>query len=322
MRHGVSPHGVSKEGLLLLLSAAVVVAVLATGCGGDLPTASHLERTRVLGARVQVTADPGRADVLPGEAATVEWLVAGPRAPGSLAWAFAVCDSIEGSCVGGPAMSVEGTGAPVLAPFTAAPAVDAVHRQLMLGVVCDGGAPSLPPGAAGTPGCGSAAASTNIVRFSIPMPAAGEAPNHHPNLANDVLELDGASWTAAPAGDAGGPCDAAAGLPTIAAGREDVPIRFVTDADDREMAVPPAGGAAAPEELQLSSFATDGELEGSFDDIPSTDTSPDADFETKWTAPAVKDVAAGGLVVHFHFVVRDGRGGLDWTHRALCVVAP
>jgi hypothetical protein len=311
---------VSREGLWLLLSAAVVVAVLASGCGGDLPTASNLERTRVLGARVQVAADPGRADALPGEAAAVEWLVAGPKAPGTLAWAFGVCTSIDGNCEGGAAMSVSGTGSPVLAPFTAPAAVDAVHRPLMLGVVCDGGAPAL--GGAGMPGCGTGAASTNVARFSIPMPAAGEAPNHHPNVANDVLLLDGVAWTAVPAGDSGGPCDASSGLPTIAAGRTEVPIRFVTDADDRELAVPEAGGAAVPEELQLSSFATGGEMEGSYDDIPSTDVAPDAAFETSWTAPAVKDLPAGGLVVQFHFVVRDGRGGLDWTHRALCAVAP
>jgi hypothetical protein len=310
---------VSKEGLWLLVSAAVVVAVLAAGCGGDLPAASRLERTRVLGARVVVAAEPGRADALPGEAATVEWLVAGPRAPSALAWAFTVCPGIDGTCTEGAGMSVEGTGAPVVAPFTAPPAVDAFHSSLMVGVVCDGGAPAL---SGAMPGCGSGAASTNIVRFSIPMPVAGEAPNHHPDVSNDTLELDGAAWTALPAGDAGGPCDAAMGLPTIAAGREEVPIRFVTDGDDRELAVPAMGGAPVPEELQLSSFATDGELEGSYQEIPSTDTRPDAAFETWWTPPAVKDLPAGGVVVHFHFVVRDGRGGLDWTHRALCAVAP
>jgi hypothetical protein len=308
-----------REGLVLLLTAAVVVAVLAAGCGGDLPTASNLERTRVLGARVQVASEPGRADALPGEAAAVEWLIAGPRAPGPLAWAFAVCNSIDGNCADGAGMSVEGTGAPVLAAFTAPATVDDVHRPLMLGVVCDGGAPTL-GGVA--PGCGAGAVSTNVARFSIPMPAAGEAPNHHPNVANDVLLLDGVPWTAVPAGDSGGPCDATSGLPVIAAGREEVAIRLVTDGDDREVAVPAAGGAAVPEELQLSSFATGGELEGSYDDIPSTDVAPDAAFETSWTAPAVKDLPAGGLVVQFHFVVRDGRGGLDWTHRALCAVAP
>jgi len=42
----------------------------------------------------------------------------------------------------------------------------------------------------------------------------------------------------------------------------------------------------------------------------------------KWAPPAARDVTGGGEVVVFHFVVRDLRGGLDWTSRALCAVAP
>ena len=40
------------------------------------------------------------------------------------------------------------------------------------------------------------------------------------------------------------------------------------------------------------------------------------------SVPARADVPAAGMTVQFHFVVRDGRGGLGWAHRALCVVAP
>ena len=49
---------------------------------------------------------------------------------------------------------------------------------------------------------------------------------------------------------------------------------------------------------------------------------PDADVTVKWEPPAAAAVAAGGQVVVFHFVVRDLRGGLDVTSRALCVPAP
>jgi hypothetical protein len=307
------------EGCLILLRVAVGAAVLAAGCSNDLPAASHLERTRLLGARVQVAADPGRADAMPSEAVVVEWLFAGPRAPGPLSWAFAVCAGVDGVCGDAAGAPLTGTGAPVV-PFTAPPLADDHHRPVMLGVVCEGGAPTLD--ATGALACTSATVSANAARFTVPMPPAGEAANRHPNLANDALDIDGAPWTAKPTGDAGGPCDASAGLPTVTAGAPELRLRLVTDADDRESAVPPAGGAAAPEELQLSSFATGGQLEGSYDDIPSTDTRADADFETKWTPPLTKDVPPTGLTVHFHFVVRDGRGGLDWTHRALCVVAP
>jgi hypothetical protein len=311
----------SEAAWMMITAAAVAVAVIAMGCSNDLPAASRLERTRVLGARVRVAADPGRADAMPGEAADVEWLLAGPRAPGALAWTFALCDAVDGACSDAPAMAASGTGAPVLAPFTApvAAPVDDAHGPLMLGAVCEDGAPAL-DAATMLPSCAAASTSANLARFAIPVAAAGATPNHHPNLANDALTLDGAPWTTVPAGDAGGPCDAASAMPIVEAGATDRRLSLVTDADDRETFI--AAGVTTLEALQLSSFATAGTLGGSYALIPSTDARPDADFTAKWTPPARADVPATGMTVQFHFVVRDGRGGLDWAHRALCVVAP
>jgi hypothetical protein len=299
----------------------VAVALAAAGCGGDLPKASLLERTRVLGARVHVDADPGRADALPGETAPIEWLVAGPRAPAALAWAFALCTGIDGACADTPAMPVGGTGLPIVTPFLVPALGGDAQRPLALGAVCDGGAPGWDPAAA-EPTCGGGAASATVARFDIPTPAAGAAPNRHPALANDVVELAGAPWDAMPAGDAGEPCDTSGGLPLVTAGSPELRIRLVTDADDRETFPPAPGATPQLEELQLSSFATAGELAGSYETIPASDTRPDADLVARWTPPAAADVPPGGLTVQFHLVVRDGRGGLDWLHRALCAVAP
>jgi hypothetical protein len=190
----------------------------------------------------------------------------------------------------------------------------------MVGAVCAGGAASLdgPDGAA----CAPATESATVARFAIPIVAPGETPNHRPNLANDAVTLAGAAWTTAPTGDAGGPCDATTGLPVVTAGGAELELRLVTDADDRESFARAPGAAPTPEELQLSSFATAGKLAGSYASIPPTDTRPDADLTVKWTPPATPDVPSGGLLVHFHFVLRDGRGGLDWLHRAACVTAP
>ncbi len=311
----------SEAAWMMLVAAAVAVAVIAMGCSNDLPTASRLERTRVLGARVRIAADPGRADAMPSEAAAVEWLLAGPRAPGALAWAFAICDGVDSACSDAPAMASSGTGAPVLAPFTA-PATaptDDVHGPLMLGAVCEDGAPTL-DAATTLPACAAASTSANVARFAIPIAAAGATPNHHPNLANDALTLDGAPWTTEPVGDAGAPCDATSAMPIVEAGATERQLSLVTDADDRESYV--AAGTTTLEALQLSSFATAGTLGGSYALIPSTDERPDATFTAKWTPPARADVPATGMTVQLHFVVRDGRGGLDWAHRALCVVAP
>jgi hypothetical protein len=194
----------------------------------------------------------------------------------------------------------------------------------MFGAVCEGGALALGAAASST-ACAGDVASANVARFAIPVAAAGATPTRHPALGNDAVELDGAPWTAEPAGDAGAPCDATAGLPVVAAGSAELKLRLVTDADDRETFVPPgapAGSAPVLEALQLSNFATAGKLAGSYQAIPATDARPDADFVAKWTPPAASVVPAGGLTVNFHFVVRDGRGGLDWLHRAVCVASP
>ena len=295
-------------------SGALTVAttMMVLGCGGDLPQASRLERTRVLGARVQVTADPGRADAQPGEAAAVEWVLAGPRAPGALAWSFGVCTAIDGACQDAPGMPTQGNGAAVLVPFTMPAATDDVRRPMMIGAICEGGAPG--SNAAGLPTCGAGTTSANVARFQLPASAG----NRHPQIGDDVIELDGAPWTARAAGDAGGPCDDTSGLPVVAPSDTERRFRMVTDANDRD-AVTPAGEL---EGLQLSSFATAGELAGQYTTVDPTDTRPDADLTGKWTTPVAKDVPATGLTVHFVFVMRDGRGGLDLTDRALCVRTP
>ena len=101
------------EAFLMLLCALAAVVALVAGCSNDLPAASRLERTRVLGARVRVAADPGRADAEPGESAAIEWLVAGPRTPPSLAWVFAQCTGVGGACADAPAPVASGMGFPV-----------------------------------------------------------------------------------------------------------------------------------------------------------------------------------------------------------------
>jgi hypothetical protein len=287
-----------------MLGLPTLLAV-AAGCNGDLPVASELTATRVMGARVQIAADPGRAAAMPGEAADVEWLVAGPTDPGPFPWAVALCTGLDHNCVDAPGAPATGTGLPVVVPFTApdATALGGGHAPLMAGML-----------------------GTIPARFDVPVDADGSPPNHHPNLANDELDFAGALWTTPVAGDAGGPCDGSDGAPVIkatpaGADAVDQEIRLVSDGDDRETFVTDAAtGATALEELQLSNFSTAGKFTASYAAIFSTDTRPDADVTMKWTPPNAGDVPAAGLTVQFHFVVRDGRGGLDWTHRSACVV--
>jgi hypothetical protein len=314
-------------GLVGLTLAAVAAAA---GCSNDLPVASQLERTRVIGARVTVAADPGRAEALPGEPVNVEWIVAGPRPPQSLDWAFAICVAGQAACVDAPGLAGSGSGAPVVVPVQTpdASTLTGGFLPLVFGEVCADGTLGLDPSGA-MPTCTGPNASGTDTRFLVPVRLDGGTPNRQPNLANDVLELDGAAWdpasaTVAAAGDS---CDASTGLPVVTAtppGGTEVkhPIRLVSDADDRETFTPPDATAPTLEELQLSNFATAGKFESSYAAIYPTDTRADADVTMKWVPPGSADVAAGGEVVILTIVVRDLRGGLDFTSRALCLTAP
>jgi hypothetical protein len=316
--------------LTVALVLAAIAAIALAGCSNDLPVASKLERTRVLGARVEVASDPGRAEVSPGEAASVSWIVAGPSAPATLDWAFALCTTAGGDCADAPQPIAAGSGAPVTVAFTApdATTLGTKFLPMMLGEICADGTIGGDV-VAGLPTCTGAGASGTPVRFVVPVTPDGETPNHHPTLGDDLLALGGATWdpttaTAAAAGDA---CDASGGLPVVAAtpdGKDAVKqeIRIVSDADDRETYTPAGKTVPQLEDLQISNFTTAGKFESSYAAIFGTDTRPDADVLVKWEPPAASAVPAGGEVVIFHFVVRDLRGGLDWTSRAVCVVQP
>jgi len=314
---------------VVLVLGAIAAMLLAVGCSTDLPVASSLERTRVLGARVEVAADPGRAEVTPGEAASVSWLIAGPSAPATLDWAFALCTTGGADCADAPQPIAAGSGAPVVVPFTTpdAAALGTDLLPLMLGVVCADGTVGVNPNAP-LPTCTGPGASGTPVRFTVPVAPDGATPNRHPGFTNDVIELEGAAWDPATATAAtGDACDATTGLPVVTAtavGAEVVKqhIRIVSDGDDRETFTPEGAAAAQLEELQISNFTTAGKFESSYAAIFATDTRPDADVTVKWEPPKAATVGAAGQIVTFHFVVRDLRGGLDWTSRALCAVAP
>jgi len=322
-----------KESIIPITIALVlggIAALLIAGCSNDLPVASTLERTRVLGARVEIATDPGRAEVSPGEAASVSWIISGPSAPATLDWAFALCTTGGADCADAPQPIAAGNGAPVTVAFTTpdAATLGTTLRPLMLGAVCADGTLGFDPSTAlGT--CTGADASGTTVRFIVPVTPAGETPNHHPVFTNDVIEIGGAAWdpataTAAAAGDA---CDAGSGLPVVTAtpaGQDAIKqeIRIVSDGDDRETFTPEGKTVAQLEDLQISNFTTAGKFESSYAAIFATDTRPDADVTVKWEPPAASTVPAGGEVVSFNWVVRDLRGGLDVASRSLCLIRP
>jgi len=309
----------------IAVTALVLTAMLAAGCGDSFTPVSYVERARVLGARVSAASDPTRAWIKPGEDATVTWLMAARRDPTPMAWAFALCPGT--SCSDAPLAMMSGQGTVPAATFTMpdGSALGSARTVSLLGAICADGTLGFDARSA-LPTCTGDGASDTNVSFTITAQL-GDGTNHHPVLADDLLQLDGADWTTGPMPPVDSACDPTTGLPLVGAtpdGQKAVKhaIRLVSDGNDREIYL--GGDPPAPtlEELQLSQFTTAGTLDHHFSEIPATDSRPDADVTVDWEPPAAKDVGAQGLVVQLHFVARDMRGGIDWIHRALCVIAP
>jgi hypothetical protein len=204
---------------------------------------------------------------------------------------------------------------------------------LLYGRICDGTAPLFDPTSGlptsglptsglptnglptnGLPACAGGAAGTTAA-VTIDVGTAGTA-NHNPT-ADRGLTFDGQPW---PAPDAGAdPCLVG---PVVAAGTKTHLVDLTTAGSDRESYTAEFGdpevATAEREALQLSPFSTAGKFQNTFAFVDADDPSDAPVAESKWDAPAARDVAAATPVT-FTFVVRDDRGGTDWTTRAACV---
>jgi hypothetical protein len=300
------------------LGAALLAAAVVAGCGPTFDPASLIERTRVLGARVTVDGAPERAAPAPGEAATVTWLMTSPTATTPpLGWAFALCapNALGNlSCDQAPLDLYQGSESPPRVTFTV-PGLDVLGtaRSLILyGRICVSSAPTFDP-VSGFPGCTDMGdGTTAAVSIKLEDP---DYPNHNP-VADHGFALDGQPWVA----DAGAdPCVAG---PRVKASTEEHLIDIVSDGADRESYTALAGYPAVPtalrEALQISGFTTAGKLKPGLSFVEAVDTAPQTTSEVKWTTPKPEEVTAE-QVVTFTFVVRDDRGGVDWTTRAACV---
>jgi len=299
-------------------TALLLGALGGTGCGPTFDPASEIETTRVLGARVTVGTDtPSRATPLPGETAAVTWLVTGPKPLGAQGWAFALCQpALAGdlTCGSAPYAIYQGNDSqPVVTAVV--PGVDVLGTAssvLLYGRICDGAAPTFDP-QTGLPGCAGGAPGTTA---AVTIGVGGADANHNPT-ADRGITLDGQPWPA-PTADVD-PCLAG---PQLGAGTKDHIVDLVTAGSDREsyttMFGDPPVSTAAREALQLSPFATAGKFKNTFAFVDAADPADAPVAEAKWDAPDAKDVATATPVT-FTFVVRDDRGGTDWTTRTACV---
>jgi hypothetical protein len=313
-------------------------------------------KVEVLGDEQRANPDPGDEvqvsllaidrGALPSETPEVPALT-----PAPLQWALVPCvplpvtlgppiclDPIEGcdGCVGPPAD--EPLATPVArfpVPSEAAlEALDASSVSLQ-GVVCSNGTPDpeairrfLEGESDDLVPCGEPAAVPDtpiqgrFVTVTIPIEDAPSDPNLNPELLNVLL--DGASWPppydqAVPRAAARTGC--ASELEGLTQEQRDAHPRagdqpssvdlYVTQESLQTFAL---GGQDFVEELQVSWLGDGGGFERTFSFI----TDPARSVLTQWQPS--QSVAEDGELVRFNFVIRDGRGGVDWVERGLCIL--
>jgi hypothetical protein len=305
--------------LLLGLAGALFLA----GCGPTFDPASLIDTTRVVGARVEVEGAPDRAMPRPGETANVTWLVTSPEATPPLSWAFALCTpgTVGGKaslgCESTPLALFEGTASPprLAIPVPATAVLGSATSLILYGEICTGvdSTPTFDP-QSGVPTCTGGGGTTASASIRLQV---GDETNHNP-VADRAFTFDDQPWAPLAAG-----ADPCAVGPHVSAATKDHVIGNLTQGTDREPYTAVLGDppVATPvrETLQISQFTTAGELKSQFSFVDAADANATTTVDVKWNAPAAAGVPAAGLPVTFTFVVRDDRGGIDWTTRVACV---
>ena len=329
---GPSPGWVARpskphfEVSLCLAVGASLVAIAAIGCDDPLTLPQRIERTRVLAARVEVSAEPTNAWPAPGQDAVIRWLVVDPDPSIGFTWDLRACVAGAApvglpSCVSAPFASVRSEAAtgslPSLSltapPITAGREGDEVI--FVLGVICARGVPSADAG-----GCVGTEADGDRVALSIPL--GGTEKNTNPSLDDDTITLGESDWLQ-PAVAAGDGCAANAGssaLPLVHAGQKRT-IELALRGPDRERIdtqEPSLGSQGAWETLQVAYFSTGGTLDRPYSYVESDAPVEGQRVSAAWSAPG--SVPEAGVLVRFYVVVRDLRGGSDWAQRDVCVV--
>ncbi|HTQ06426.1 MAG TPA: hypothetical protein VMI54_21350 [Polyangiaceae bacterium] len=283
----------------------------AAGCDKPLSPVEVIDGTRILAAKVEVAGDPTRASPEPGEDASVRFLVVAPDPAATFAYRFDACVAADSSsdlarCGGaalGTAVSVEPVAEPPSVTFTAPGDASSGTRLAVIGGACAAGvALGDETGASCADGSKPYAATDDFFMDD------GTSPNTNPALTdvglNDVV-LDPATATLTD-------CSV---LPNVAVGSGPRTLAVNLDPASRDPLVQVAASDPARESLLISYFITQGDLDHAFSDIDADAT--DLRGSVSWTPPSNAD---GPTLARFIVVVRDGRGGSDFTERRLCVV--
>jgi hypothetical protein len=270
------------------------LALTALACEDALEPAQRIDRPRVLGVRVST--ERGEASLVPGEPASLEFLLAGPEGPQPARIAYRFCEAAS-SERGVPYCAQEPWAEDVTDRVDEAVALEVPAalgpgtRLALLGVACTEGAPTLADSSLDY-GCTGEAAP---LRFSFDAWTLDSTPRPNPDLTGLVVTLDDESAELSGA-EVTPTCDDA--TPALAA------------AQSHTLAIDLGAAALSADELQVSHFSTRGKLERQFSFV-AQEQAPSVVLT--WQAPAEPGP------VKQYLVARDGAGGVSWATWNVCV---
>lgn len=274
------------------ISVGLVLMTLA--CEDALEPAQRIDQPRVLGARVST--ERGEASLVPGEAASLEFLLAGPDGPQPARIAYRLCEAVSSErgvpyCEHEPwaegITDVADGPVAVDVPAALGPGI----RLALLGLACAEGEPTLAEAALDY-GC---SAEADPLRFSFDAWTLEDTPQLNPDLTGLVVTLGDESVEPSGA-DVAPTCDDV--TPALGA------------AQSHTLAVELGAAAITKNELQISHFSTRGKLERQFSFVAAEQ---EPRVVLTWQAPP----DAG--TVKQYLVVRDGLGGVSWATWNVCV---
>jgi hypothetical protein len=305
--------------------SGVLAALAAAACDDPLTDPALIAGPRIVGARVSDATEPGVAAPSAGAAAHIDWLVLSDG-PGDFSANVNLCRAAP-SVLGAPRcegpvfleQTLSGHFGQVLSLDFELPSALAPGAAWLAWLgFCDTGQAQFDAGQS-LYRCAGAQPTSGFYRGFIP---AG-TPNRNPSLADDELLLDGALWPEPPGGDAdpvaGAPCRGA-GLPALAMGQTSS-VAFELGGDDREPLESPPGtyGAHPRESLVFTHLASHSGLARAFSAIDFD--APEVRFEVPFE-PDAEDTPPEGEALSLYLLVRDERGGVDWTRRDACLLPP
>lgn len=288
------------------------VTLLSIACGDPLVDPQTVVGLRILGAKLTSNADPSVAQLSPGEAGSLHWLVVAERQRDYRALTL-FCEA-KPSSFGVPQCGSrfmereqEGSTTDTLAfDFALPDGFSKDQEWLAFLALCEHGSPRW---------------NKKEQRFSCtsgdqPVTAYYQGsptsrPNRNPDLSDDTLRFDGKSWPAFE--DAS--CDTE-GLPQLERDAV-VTLRLDVKGQDSETLDDPSYAAASNESLTYTHVTTTAGLSRAFSAVD-----PEAKerrFELELDGEETWADAQEQRLGTFYLIVNDGRGGSDWLSRHYCL---